>query len=667
MAAAVGAEVALESDRRMWYDRVGLRLVLAMFASIAVVEATFLVPSYYSYQRDLVGRLEHAGRAAVQAVFGSRGHESVRNLTIQARVMVAGSSEIAGVALHDVQGGLIAEIGEAPALSLDNALSARPPLGRTDDGRWLDVAWIASDVGLPVTVIGRLDAAWIGDELRAFVLRTLGFVLVLSIVVCGTTVMIFDAMVLAPVLRLRLRLLAARKTPTDARHLLLAEARTDEIGDLQRALDALVVSLAESIGELETTQHALRQAKDDLEKTVQARTRELRDSESRFRAVTDNSPNQIVLKDLSGRFLLVNRRFELDFAVAAEAIAGKTWLDLLPEPVATTLIALDDAVMSGRQTVMREIELPFADGSTRTLLSINYPVFDADGDMFAIGANLLDISDRKRAEETLRRAHDELEIRVEARTRELTREVAQRQQAEEAAARASRAKSDFLASMSHELRTPLNAVLGFAQLLQSYSEPPLTDEQNDYVEHILSGGRHLLSLINEVLDLSKIEAGKAELAIEAVGAAAAMRDSLSLVRSMAEARGIAIDDRSEAAAAVRVMADPKRFKQVLLNLLSNAVKYNSEGGVLTLEAETTAAGMVCVRVSDTGPGIPAEKCGEVFQPFRRLGAGATEVEGTGIGLSISRQLVEAMGGEMDFDSEVGAGSRFWFTLPLAEA
>jgi PAS domain S-box-containing protein len=234
--------------------------------------------------------------------------------------------------------------------------------------------------------------------------------------------------------------------------------------------------------------------------------------------------------------------------------------------------------------------------------------------------------------------------------------------AKDAAEQANEAKSNFLSSMSHELRTPMNAILGFAQMLES--DPALNEDQHDSVHEILKGGRHLLDLINEVLDLAKIESGRLEVSLEPVLLAQVIEDCRQFIQPLAMKRSISLTLESLSGVAIR--ADRVRIKQVLLNLLSNAVKYNRAGGDIRLGVTPRANDRWRVSVTDTGDGIPPARLAELFQPFNRLDAELSSVEGTGIGLTITKKLVELMDGVIGVDSQVGVGSVFWVDLPNAE-
>lgn len=237
-------------------------------------------------------------------------------------------------------------------------------------------------------------------------------------------------------------------------------------------------------------------------------------------------------------------------------------------------------------------------------------------------------------------------------------------QAQEEAEQANRAKSEFLSRMSHELRTPLNAILGFGQLLE---QADLTPRQKRNAGLIVKGGRHLLELINEVLDISRIEAGHLQLSVEPVAVRRVVQEALDLVQPLAAARRILLrteDGEASDGWSLHVLADLQRLKQVLLNLLSNAIKYNYEAGQVVVACERTGTQRLRLLVRDTGPGILPEKLDRLFIPFDRLDAEHTRVEGTGLGLSLSRRLAEAMGGTLGVESHVGAGSTFWVELPL---
>jgi signal transduction histidine kinase len=227
---------------------------------------------------------------------------------------------------------------------------------------------------------------------------------------------------------------------------------------------------------------------------------------------------------------------------------------------------------------------------------------------------------------------------------------------------ASQHKSEFLANMSHELRTPLNAIIGFSEVLSERMFGEINDKQAEYLGDILESGRHLLSLINDILDLSKIEAGRMELEPTDFDLPNAIDNTLTLIRERAQRRGIALARKVDERLGT-IRADERKVKQVLLNLLSNALKFTPEGGQVDVRARVMDDAME-VSVTDTGVGIAPEDQAAVFEEFRQVGAAAKKVEGTGLGLAISRKFIELHGGRIWVRSEVGKGSTFAFTLPL---
>ena len=369
----------------------------------------------------------------------------------------------------------------------------------------------------------------------------------------------------------------------------------------------------------------------------------LRESEERQADAIESLSDAFVLYDADGKLVLCNQK-QHDFFphLAGLYRPGGSWEEIKRRHAAA--IHEKDPTFDVEGYLDERLKLintPRPDREGRLIdgrwVAIRESAL-AGGGMVSIRT---DITERKRAEEAL------IKAKMEAET-------------------ANRAKSDFLSSMSHELRTPMNAILGFGQMLELSPKEPLAEIQKNYVGYILKAGQHLLELIKEILDLAKIEGGDVELSIEDVCAKTALDECLSLIHPMADERGIEIVVREGFKAAAEIRADPIRFKQSLLNLLSNAVKYNRENGKITLDCHETPGGMLHVSVTDTGEGIPEDMHGKLFGPFHRLGMETTNIKGTGIGLTITKHLIERMDGHIGVDSEIGKGSTFWIELPLAE-
>ena len=271
---------------------------------------------------------------------------------------------------------------------------------------------------------------------------------------------------------------------------------------------------------------------------------------------------------------------------------------------------------------------------------------------------------RSKAQQEVMRLNEELEARVHERTVQLEQANAELAAAMEEAKSANQAKSAFLSSMSHELRTPLNAILGFAQILTSDKLPSTLTQKREFANHILKSGRHLLTLINEILDLAKIESGAVALSLEPVALDEILQECDSMTAPLASQRGIRL--LFPATCPVHVTADRTRLKQVLLNLLSNAIKYNREGGAVVVDCSPSGPNLVRLSVQDTGMGLQPEQVRQLFQPFNRLGQESSAEEGTGIGLVVTKRLVELMGGTIGVTSSKGVGSMFWIELSATE-
>jgi signal transduction histidine kinase len=259
----------------------------------------------------------------------------------------------------------------------------------------------------------------------------------------------------------------------------------------------------------------------------------------------------------------------------------------------------------------------------------------------------------------LQTSYDKLEERIEERTQEL-------KQSKELAEKHSKAKTDFLSSMSHELRTPMNAILGFSQLMREDRKNPLSDFNNSRLDQILKAGDHLLHLINEVLDLTQVESGKATVSLEPINIAELTLDILNVIRPMAKKFDISLIDQITADDKTFVIADKIRLKQVLLNLISNGIKYNRKKGKVTLSLEKQGSDEINILVTDTGMGLSKEQIENIFEPFERLGANTYEIEGTGIGMTISKKLIELMNGRIKVKDLKGKGLQVSVCFPSCE-
>ena len=368
--------------------------------------------------------------------------------------------------------------------------------------------------------------------------------------------------------------------------------------------------------------------------------------DTRFRELFEAAPDAILEVDHEGGIRLANEEAERIFGCPRSELIGRRVEELLPERYREMHLAhrgnYQDHPVKRPMGSGLDLWARKADGTEFPVDIKLSPIQTEDG--LRIMCVVRDITERRKTEAQIRSLNENLERR--------NREVE----------RANQLKSEFLASMSHEFRTPLNAIIGFSDLLREESAGSLNDDQKRFVAHISQGSRHLRALINDILDLSKIEAGRLELQLEHFPLQATIEEAVAGVRASAEAKGLSIESR--APSAMEICADRTRFKQILYNLLSNAVKFTPDGGAITVEAQADGD-VFSVSVADTGIGIPQEEIESIFESFHQAAATTKGIrEGTGLGLAITRRLVELHRGRIWVESEPGRGSRFVVELPV---
>jgi PAS domain S-box-containing protein len=383
-----------------------------------------------------------------------------------------------------------------------------------------------------------------------------------------------------------------------------------------------------------------------LDAARRAAEQALRESEERLRATFEMAAVGIAHIAPEGRFLRVNKRLCEILGYESEQLLGMRFQDVtLPEDLPENLQKAQRLLDGVADSYTLDKRYRHANGGVVWVSLTVTLVREKDGAPAYFISVIEDVTSRKQTQAALLAA--------------------------QAAERANAAKTEFLSRMSHELRTPLNAVLGFAQLLQMDGSAPLSDSQQAKLQHIEKAGAHLLAMINDVLDLSRIESGGMPLTAETVGLRVAVDEAIALVANAA--RDAKVQLRVEPSdpftpIGEHVQADHLRLRQVLVNLLSNAIKYNHEHGSVTVRWAATRQGdAVQLQVIDTGQGLSGEQQAHLFEPFNRLGAERSSIEGTGIGLVVTQRLVQLMGGTIQVESRPGAGSCFTVTLPSAMA
>ena len=381
-------------------------------------------------------------------------------------------------------------------------------------------------------------------------------------------------------------------------------------------------------------------ARKQIEAEQKILAQRLQDHQFYTRSLFESNIDALITTDPAGIITDVNKQMEVLTDCTRDELIGAPFKNYFTDP---------DRAEASINLVLREKKLTnyeltaHAQGGKETVVSYNATTFyDRDHTLQGVFVAARDVTERKRLDQVLQEKNTELEA---------ARSVAEK---------ANQAKSDFLSNMSHELRSPLNAILGFAQLMESDAPEP-TPSQGESIAQILQAGWHLLKLINEILDLAKVESGQISMTEEPVSLTEAMFECQTMVERQAQARGIRMtfpDNNTP----FYVLADQTRLKQVIINLLTNAIKYSSKNGTVGVKYSERPSGRIRVSISDTGPGLLPAQIDQLFQAFNRLGQDGGTEEGTGIGLVVVKRLVELMGGRIGVESSVGAGSVFWFEL-----
>ncbi len=370
----------------------------------------------------------------------------------------------------------------------------------------------------------------------------------------------------------------------------------------------------------------------------------LRDQHFYNRSLIESNIDALMTTDPAGIITDVNKQMEALTGCTRDELIGAPFKNYFTDPERAQ--AGIKRVLSENKVTNYELTACARDGK-KTDVSYNATTFyDRDRNLQGVFAAARDVTERKRLDQILEENNIELET------------------AKSVAEKANLAKSDFLSSMSHELRTPLGAILGFAQLMESATPEP-TPTQKRSINQILQGGWYLLELINEILDLALIESGKLSLSLESISLVEVMRECEAMIEPQAKKREVSVTFPNFNIPYF-VQADRTRVKQILINLLSNAIKYNKLNGSVIVTCTALAADRIRISVEDTGAGLSPEKIAQLFQPFNRLGQENQDQEGTGIGLVMTKRLVELMGGEIGLESTPGKGSIFWVEMNLTE-
>ena len=584
---------------------------------------------------------------------------ALRNPIAEARIVSDFHDTLASAKLHGPQMPDGWTLGILRLLLGEDYQISRPLFGPLYHNQPLPVGY------LEVTVSPALG----GEDFLGRVLLGLALMMVQTVLLCAILTWVYLRTTLLPVERIVDDLQDIPPEPGDSlRPIRIPPGHhSDEIGYLVESFNRLIGAAELELIARRRAEDSLRLINEDLESRVDERTRHLhreigerrtienalRISENRFRDLAEVSSDWFWESDHNGRLTIISERFLAHTGLSWESVAGRSLNDLIEMGVVTVISPawpeLRRQIIRSQSRLTFEVMLHLKDGGHLRAAIAGTRFLSSTGKVLGYRGTGHDITRQYDDAEKLRLAYGEAE-------------------------RANAAKSEFLANMSHELRTPMNAILGFAQLLLLPRAQPLDPSQTQYVQHIIDAGDHLLGLINQVLDLARIEAGHLDLSSEPLDMAALAIECLDMLAPLAEKRSIQmfLDERPVPPApgdvpVLVVLGDRVRLKQIVINLLSNAIKYNRSGGMVRLRLREQGVSHLTISIEDNGIGIPVDHLPKIFDPFHRVLASSQAAEGTGVGLAVTRRLVEAMNGSISVTSTEGEGSHFWFTIPRLTA
>lgn len=600
-------------------SRLCRRVSIIIFATLLIVEAVILVPSYINFKQDRLEHLEIAAKSA--ALMYVDKHFSGKDADVKSHTDLLRRIGLTGLAVYQQDGTLLHRIGEEPLLDFKDARdrSAGKLTHLLMSKGCYEVLWRSSELGKPYMIAARIDASSLPAELRNFLIRIAGLILLISISVCAVTMAVVGHRILVPVLAMQRRFKAAAEHPEKASRFAMDLPRDDEIGEMGRSFNNMLGHVQESI--------------ESQKKSID----ELHLSEARARVIFEGSNDPIFMIDAAAhRILDANGQACKMLGYTREELTQLTIDKVHPDEM-EALTEFAGSVMAdgaGRCDYLScktkaGDKIPAEISASRILIQ----------DKPAMLVSVRDISNQKQAKQSL------IDLKREAEL-------------------ANRAKSEFIANISHELRTPLNAIIGFSDLLESERRGPLgAPEYRDYSHSIKTSGEQLLDLINDILDISKIEAGKMALIDEIVDVAGAVDACVTMVKMRAAEKDVAVKC-IKPPKPVQLRAEGRKIKQMILNLLSNATKFTESGGIVIVSWEVDHNGALLLEVRDTGIGMAAEDIPVALERFGQVQSELTRgYEGTGLGLPLVKALTELHGGKLSLASEIGVGTSARILLP----